>query len=239
MNKFIIDSEKTRNINRLYMSGIIGFNPYNEKITLDSIYNNIFSIILVVINSYKDTNEKSVKTDKYNDIQNILKMVLDDENTIFKGNRRKRFNMIDQIWKSIGDLGCNKLTNALTMLSGTELISDNMKYDREIYKSIYLFLNIQNNLIGMNTIDVSDILTVFDYPLIRETKDSMINKILLHLSQIFNIILCEYELEEDDVNKLSENVDCVDNYKIYIDKRIEFYRDEIDKLERMKKFVID
>ena len=47
MNKFIIDSEKTIKINRLYLGGIIGYNPYNRHITLDSIYNNIFSIIFL------------------------------------------------------------------------------------------------------------------------------------------------------------------------------------------------
>ena len=225
MNKFIIDSDKTIKINRLYLGGIIGYNPYNRHITLDSIYDT------------KD--KKSVKTDKYNDIQNVIKIVLGEYSEILKAKKRNRFNMIDKIWKSIGDLGCNKLTNALIILSEKELISDNMIYSGDIYKSIYLFLNVQNNLRGMRTIDVEEILKVFDYPILLDTKDHMINKIMLHLSQIFNIILCEYGSEEDNINKLSDNVDCIDNYKIDIDKRIESYRVEIDKLERMKKLMID
>ena len=238
MNKFRIDHKKTKYINRLYLDGIIGLNPYIKPIILDSIYNNIFSIILVVINSYKDINDDSVKTFHNNDIQNILKIVLDDEYRNINGNKRNRYNMIDKIWKTIGDLGCNKLTNALIMLSGNESISDNMIYDREIYVSIYLFLNIQNNLRVMNITDLVEILAVFDYPMITDKKDKIINKIMLHLSQIFNKKLCEYEYEyeftEDRI--IDDNV-C--KYKIDIDKQIEYYRVEIDKLERMKNLVID
>ena len=239
----------------------IGCNLKESSLKCDELYRNIYYLILLIKESYKGTavyyleelitkrklhkpnckswgqyNFKVVNILIQNDIEILTEIFINHyKNSVVKP-LHNIVHIIDSIYNSIRELKCDILTTAMDKKFTKQLQFQSKIYIKDYQNTFNMYMYIEDNLKELDHIAIEEILKIWDYPKLSESKNDMINKIMKHLSQIFSAVVssdidkCFSEIEPG----VSEHLQQLRK----IQDEINIHKNKIYKLEKEKENIL-
>jgi hypothetical protein len=251
------------NILTLAKDSKIGCNIKESSLKCDELYRNIYYLILLIKDSYKGTavyyledlitkrnltlkpNCKSWGQYNFNVvnilIQNDIKILTEIfinhyKNSVIKP-LHKIVHIIDSIYNSIRELKCDILTTTMDKKFTKQLQFQPKTYIKDYQNTFNMYMYIEDNLKNLDHIAIEEILKIWDYPKLSESKNDMINKIMKHLSQIFSAVVSS-DIENNFIEMepgVSEQLQQIRK----IQDKINIHKNKIDKLEKEKESLLN
>jgi hypothetical protein len=173
------------------------------------------------------------------DIKILTKIFVNHYKQHLKITPTKTITIIETIYDTIKELGCDILTNVLRGKNTNTLHSPPQSHIhiKDYQNTFNMYMYIEDNLTELNNIDIEEILRIWDYPKLSESKNDMINKIMKHLSQIFSAVVSSdiasnfIEMDTD----VSEHLQQIRK----IHDKINIHKNKIDKLEKEKESLLN